>query len=110
MGSLDFDDENSKPHLRRIQQALKQRGLVMNPDDYWEIHGPHEEMNYQTYVGNAYEPDNRSPDDGFLVVIYPREVYQIDAEDQWSRPDEANPLFAKGTAGAQAPGQPGREQ
>ena len=78
MGLIDFKFEEY--HLKRIKSALKRRELAPEVDgDAWEIHGPHQGMNYQWYEGWAYYEDN--PDEFVYVHIYPRAVYEIDPDD-----------------------------
>jgi hypothetical protein len=50
MGYVDLDDEPE--HGKYVRRQLKRRGLVPSGDT-WEIHGPHQNMNYQVYVGEA---------------------------------------------------------
>ncbi|MFC2094547.1 hypothetical protein ACFLSH_02850 [Bacteroidota bacterium] len=79
MGFLDFKWD--KYHLRRITSSLKRRGLTPEVDgDAWQIHGPHQGMNYQCYEGWAYFED--SPDDYVYVHIMPRAVYEVDPDDK----------------------------
>ena len=92
MGDLDFSYE--KYHLRRIREALKRRNLFMNPNNGWGIHGPHEGMNYQVYVGFAYtkleDIDNTSK--GFEVAIRPNAVYQVESSWHYCNPQDRIPV------------------
>jgi hypothetical protein len=95
MGTLDF--ENDKRILNKIKSVLKRRALVMDPEDEWEIHGPHQDMDYQVLVGPVYEKLNHTIPcnctqgyhkcqkhrDRLYVVIYPRGVYYINDPDDW---------------------------
>jgi len=102
MGTLNF--EIDKRILNHIKSALKRRGLLMDPENEWEIHGPHEDMNYQVCIGIAYERlDYKIPctceqnnclrhRDGFYVVIYPRAVYCIEDPDDWWKPKEEDKI------------------
>jgi len=60
--------------------SLRKRFLKNN--DEWEIHGPHQDMNYQVYIGPAYRKK-----ECFLVAIYPKAVYEIDNYDDWWKAD-----------------------
>ena len=100
MGYLNFDHD--KETLNRIKSAMKRRGLFVDPEDDWEIHGPHQDMNYQVFIGPVYEGLNvafpcsckiaagntsfckRHNGKAFWVTIYPRAVY---ATDDWSNID-----------------------
>jgi hypothetical protein len=96
MGYLNFRDGDER-HLSRIRQALRQRGLQMDEIDDWKVHGPHPNMDFQVYVGKAYESLDRTLEcscheaiatclkhkDGFYVVICPRAVYAIDDSSDW---------------------------
>jgi hypothetical protein len=50
LGFVDLDEEPE--HGNYVRHQLKRRGLQPSWDT-WEIHGPHENMNYQLYVGVA---------------------------------------------------------
>jgi hypothetical protein len=104
MAYLDFGEQ--KHYLKRIKSTLKRRGLVMDPEDEWEKHGPHlPEMKYRVFIGRAYEEldpsiacicaeDDDCPKhrDGFYVVIYPKAVYSIDDPDDWWKIEEENKI------------------
>ena len=104
MAYLEFDEQ--KEILKRIKSVLQRRGLVMDPEDEWEKHGPHyPEMEYQVYIGRAYEKldpdikctcaeDDDCPKhrDGFYVAIYPRAVYCIDDPDDWWKPKDEDKI------------------
>jgi hypothetical protein len=93
MGDLDFRYE--KYHLRRIRETLKRRNLLMNPEnDGWQIHGPHEDMNYQVYEGRAYtrKEDVNSYNQGFDVVIFPKAVYEINSSWHHVSPEDRIPV------------------
>ena len=49
MGYLDFDED--KDILKRIKSTMKRRGLFVDAQDEWEVHGPHQDMNYQVFIG-----------------------------------------------------------
>lgn len=89
MGTLNLQAE---PYYRnRIKRALEMRGLRMDMEDEWEIHGPHQDMNYVVYVGHAYfdkwQPSQHILDknrpEWMWVAIYPRSVYEIEEESEW---------------------------
>ena len=97
MACLEFDYQ--KEILNRIKTALTRRGLIMDLEDEWEIHGPHQDMDYQVLVGPVYEklghtiPCNctqgyrkcQKHRDRLYVVIYPRVAYYInDPADWWN--------------------------
>ena len=102
MGILDFKDESYEPHYReRIKSALKRRGLEFDPREEWGVHGPHQDMNYQVYIGHAYykaDPnakcicsskkiirrDCSAHKQWVCVVIYPWAVYEIEETDRWA--------------------------
>ena len=58
MGFLDFEDEYDRRHLKRIKSALIRRGLQPDLEGDWEIHGPHQGMNYQVQIGWAFDKEN----------------------------------------------------
>ena len=103
MGTLNF--EFDKRQLNRIKSYLKRRGLFMDPEDEWEIHGPHQDMNYEVLIGPAYKkvdlsvPCNCEQNncqrhhDGFFVVIYPKTVYRIDDPDDWWKPKKEDKIW-----------------
>jgi hypothetical protein len=95
MGYLDFSYE--KHHLKKIKQALKRRDLFFDPEDDWEVHGPHQDMNYQVYVGRAYEtfePDAKYEyDKGFNIAIFPRAVYAFAFSWQNCNPTDRIPVI-----------------
>ena len=77
MGFIDLGTE--KEHLRRVKSASSKRGLMPDLSQEWEIHGPHQNMNYQVLVGWAYDNTcNRH-----LIAIYPRVIYEIDDYSKW---------------------------
>lgn len=81
MGFLNLVDEPY--HRRKIMRILRRRGMKPNMKMEWEIHGPHQNMNYQVYVGDAIDS---SGDTGY-VAIYPRAVYEIDNSFDWWKPE-----------------------
>jgi len=97
MGYLDFDYD--KRSLSLISKVLSRRGLAPDLDESWEIHGPHQGMDYQVYVGYAVPKDKKqkckSSECNLLwskckkhinfhcVVIYPKAVYEIDEPSDW---------------------------
>lgn len=99
MGILDFEDQ--KEHLTYIQKVLSRRGLTPDLSEEWEIHGPHQGMNYQVYVGYALRKDKkekcRFPDCSLpwtackrhvnfdCVAIYPKAVYRIQEPSDWAK-------------------------
>jgi hypothetical protein len=104
LGYLDFDHE--KRHLSIIRRALFRRGLAPDLDELWEIHGPHQEMSYQVYVGYAI-PKNEKQTCSFnscklpwvkckehpnfcCVAIYPRAVYEIEKPSDWYKNNPEN--------------------
>lgn len=100
MGILNLKSE--KHHRDRIKKALRRRGLELDTQEEWEIHGPHQDMNYQVYVGGAYiNPTSGAkcicPDEKmryvnckahrreFWVAIYPKAVYKIEEPSNWGQ-------------------------
>ena len=80
MGILDWKQEAY--HREKITSLLKRRGLRPDLTEPWEIHGPHEDMNYQVYVGYAVNTDD--PSDTYCVSIRPGQgVYEIDDPSEW---------------------------
>ncbi len=92
-----------KGHAKNIEKALKPRGLKFYKNEDWEIHGPHEGMNYQVYVGGVYrEADPKAKcvcsskktrliycdahKQESYVVIRPNAVYQIEDPSDWWKP------------------------
>lgn len=105
MGTLDL--ENEKYHSKRIRKALNRRGLKMDKDEDWEIHGPHMEMNYQVYVGYGYEDADpnakcicpskevqiihcKAHKRYTCVAIYPKAVYEIEDISDWWKAEPEN--------------------
>lgn len=93
MGILNLQEEPY--HRNKIKQALERRGLRMDIEDEWEIHGPHSDDVPRVYVGYAYY-DKWQPSlsqhipeknrlDGIWVAIYPRAVYEIEEADEWNK-------------------------
>lgn len=108
MGYLNFKD-GGEQHLSVIRRALRRRGLQMDEADDWEIHGPHQDMNYVVYIGKAYESLDRTlkcscdesfdscvkHEEGFEVVIYPRAVYVISSRWWNVKPEDRIPVNKK---------------
>ena len=95
MGFLNLNHE--KERHKRIRKALARRGMKVDTDSDWEVHGPHPEMNYEIYVGHAYKEadpkarcicSNKSVQlkaceahkRDCCVAIYPKAVYEIEDE------------------------------
>lgn len=111
MGYLDFTHD--KEHLGRIKRALARRGMEIDADSEWEIHGPHQGMNYQVCVGYAYVEANPkaacicSSKDlqkmeceahrrYYCVAIYPRAVYEVGDKSEWWNARPENKILTKG--------------
>src|SRR6266702_5407294 len=90
MGVLNFETEQY--HLRRVTAALQRRGMIPDLEEDWEIHGPHEGMNFQVYVG--YAISLADPQDTPCVAIYPKAVYEIEDPSAWGgvMPDQRIPI------------------
>ena len=104
MGILNFRQE--KEHLEYIKRKLNSRGLKIDTTDDWEVHGPHENMNYQVFIGYGYQnavpgakcdckkgaqrTDCEAHKQYYCVAIYPRRVYQIDTPSDWHKTDSEN--------------------
>lgn len=89
MGFLNFRKE--KVHLKRIQAALKRRGLTMKQADDWEVHGPHHDMNYQVFIGPAYRRGKWD----CIAVVYPWAVYGVSQHSEWSQVSPADRIPVK---------------
>jgi hypothetical protein len=102
MGILDLNEEPK--HLDIVKRRLARRGLKPCLDEEWDIHGTHEGMNYQVYVGTAYEEPEKGakcicPDDYkqkgleesncpahrtyYCVAIYPWGICEIEDFSEW---------------------------
>lgn len=108
MGILDF--KSQKHHLARIRRILSRRGLAPNLREEWEIHGPHQDMNYQVYIGYAVPRDEkeicRYPGCNLswkkckhhvnfdCVAIYPWATYRIEESCDWYKvtPEDRIPV------------------
>ena len=91
MGFIDIDDAENDPriphYLKRIKSALARRGLVPDLEDSeWEIHGPHQDMNYHVLIGWAQDKKC----EWYCVAIYPNAVYEIDDPDDWWKVSNEN--------------------
>ena len=90
MGFIDLEDEdNGKRYLQKLEAALGRRGLKPDTSQEWEIHGPHQNMNYQVLIGWAFD----DKDNWQLVAVYPRAVYAIDEADKWYQMDSKNRIY-----------------
>ena len=94
MAFLDLEYE--KHHLRRVRGIMHRRGLYVDESQDWEIQWSNQGVNYQVYIGVAYEEidrkhpctckhrggntDNCKRHHGWSgwVTIYPRAVYNTD--------------------------------
>ena len=85
MGFLNLVE---KEHWTSITRRLRVRGLEPcldageNGVTDWQIHGPHQDMNFVVYEGPVWNEDKSDVD---YVVVYPRAVYWLDSESHWSR-------------------------
>lgn len=77
MGILDFREE--KETARLIKRALGRRGLKPHFLEEWEVHGKHQDMDYDVYVGFAYSKAKGN----ICVAIYPRSVYEVEEPGKW---------------------------
>ncbi len=114
MGTLDFkDDPYASSYKERIKQALRRRGLEFDPKEEWEVHGPHQDMNYQVYIGYGYykadpnakcicpskkmiRTDCSAHKQWVCVAIYPWAVYELEDTDRWAsdaRPENRMPVL-----------------
>jgi len=101
MGILDFEDQ--RHHLTYISRVLSRRGLLPDLGEEWEIHGPHDDMDYQVYVGYAVPRDENKKCQSLgcnlswkkckkhtnfdCVAIYPKAVYHIEEPCDWAKVD-----------------------
>lgn len=98
MGFLTFEDRDEKRILSNIKRRLKRRRLKPDLDSEWEVHGPHNGMNYQVFIGccsfipkegdKCICPEGSQltycPIHGFQwVAIYPWAIYGIDDSRDW---------------------------
>lgn len=90
MGFINFKTEPE--HKEYIKQALTKRGLKPLYAYDWEIHGPHQGMNYQVYVGDA---QYLNPKVNTVVSIYPWGVYEIDDLSDWYKTYPENRITIK---------------
>jgi hypothetical protein len=89
VGFIDLEIE--KLHHRRVKSMLSKRGLMPDLSQEWEIHGPHQSMNYQILVGWAYDDScNRH-----LVAVYSRAIYEIDDYSKWWDVGDQNRIALK---------------
>jgi hypothetical protein len=87
MGFIDNIKEHSS--FKKINRQLRRRGLIPCLDSEWEVHGPHQNMNYQVYLGEAiYKTDGET----ILVAIFPRSVHEIDSTEDWYKCTSANAI------------------
>ena len=93
MGFLDLDDEDNKRYLKVIRSALARRGLKPDLSEEWEIHGPHQDMNYHVLIGWTYD----EKDQWCCVAIYPKAVYEIEDESKWWDVGSKNRILCQNT-------------
>jgi len=59
----------------------------------WEVHGPHEGMNYEVWIGGA-QTMNKKPYIGnryeFYIAVYPRQIFIIDDPSDWGKTGPEN--------------------
>jgi len=103
--------EEEKEIFRSIKRSLKRRGLKLNLEtEEWEVHGPHQDMNYKVYLGYVDFVPKRSDKcicrpgiqytycpvhGGCCVAIYPRAVYEIEEMSKWWDIKPENRIFIK---------------
>lgn len=93
-----------------IEESLRKKGWGFDESDDWEVHGPHQGMNYQVYIGIAYQKadlnakcicpnekarkvDCRAHDNSFYVAVYPKQVYKIENASDWGRRGGPTPIL-----------------
>jgi len=80
----DLNRDIADRMFTEIREALRKRGLTLVYKKEWEKHGPHQDMEYEIFVGAAKGPWGSSVG---CVVIYPWGVWAIDGSDVWHRPN-----------------------
>lgn len=93
MGFIDLENESNAGYLKLINSALARRGFKPDLSKEWEIHGPHQGMNYQVLIGWAYENENK--DSWHMVAVYPRAIYEIEDESKWWDVGSKNRIYCK---------------
>jgi hypothetical protein len=89
MGVINWKKETY--HREKITQTLKRRGLRPDLSNPWEVHGPHEGMNFQMYAG--YAINTNDPNDTYCVTIWPGHgVYEIDDPSEWNKTEPGRRL------------------
>jgi len=81
---VDCDSEAAKEMFAIIKKRIGERGLEAVDHDEWEVHGPHQDMNYQVLVGpikGSWGPAHS------YAVIYPSGVWEIEGSEFWNRPN-----------------------
>jgi hypothetical protein len=86
MGFVDFKSEPE--HLEYLRKRLASYGLKPDKNWEWEIHGPHQDMDYQVYIG--YAKDARGIE--HCVAVYPRSIYEVDDPSDWYKGFSENRL------------------
>lgn len=98
MGFIDFTKKsdlntNERWALESITRRLKTSGLKMIDLENWEVHGPHENMNYKVWVGEVQTLDKK-PIIGnsyqFYIAVYPRQIFMIDDPSDWWKTSPEN--------------------
>lgn len=75
------------PAFPSLFRRLWRRRLALSVKG-WEVHGPHQDMPYQVFIGWCRETKGNKER---LVAVYPRRIYEIeDPADWWkARPEDA---------------------
>jgi hypothetical protein len=91
MGIVDL--YNDKYSLEFIEQKLNKVGMTIDDSEEWEVHGPHEDMNYQVYVGPANFDKviwGNTKFDGLYVAVCDKGVFDVEDMNNWNLRTEDN--------------------
>ena len=97
MGTFTDEDKNLKS---RVEKICAKRQIKPDWSMEWEIHGPHQDMNYVVYVGGADIPKEKQPlgTASGIIAIYDygakSEVFVIDDSDDWYKPENKNRIIS----------------
>ncbi|PLX27156.1 hypothetical protein C0583_04620 [Candidatus Parcubacteria bacterium] len=97
MGDIKLNEEGNEYHFHKIRKKLPELNLSPCLDETWKIHGPHEEMDYQVYVGYVEPLDSNKKcklckkvwsecelhNNYKIVAVYPDKVYEISDVSRW---------------------------
>ena len=93
MASINLKEKEYNSIRKRIENRLKRRGFKMIDLENWEVHGPHEGMNYKVWIGGAQTIDKKPYIDNrqeFYIAVYPRQIFIIDDTSDWWKTSPEN--------------------